>query len=79
MTESSGDLLVALRERGAKLWTENGQLRFQAPKGVILPEELNTLRTLRAEIIELLEQAQSFSHNPLQPRVPGCPVPLTAW
>jgi hypothetical protein len=77
MMESSSELLSSLCERGVRLWAENGQLRFQAPKGELLPEERNKLRTLKAEIIDLLEQAKSASDVPLEPRVAGYPVPLT--
>lgn len=73
----ANDLLSSLHQRGVKMWTEDGQLRFQAPAGTILPNELDTLRARKAEIIELLEQSEFRSEIPLQPRPPGCFVPLT--
>lgn len=77
-TENGGDFLSSLYKQGVKLWMENGNLRFQAPKGTLASGQLNKLRVFKAEIIELLKQTECPSDILLQPRPAGCRVPLTA-
>lgn len=69
----ANELLSTLHQRGVKVWVEKEQLRLQAPAGTLLPEDLHELRTLKVEVIELLRQTE-FD---IQPRSPGCNVPLT--
>ena len=38
------DLLARFRQRGVKLWAEDGQLRFSAPKGTLTTDDLAVLR-----------------------------------
>lgn len=70
------ELLSSLYERGVRLWTENGQVHFQVPKGKLHPEELDKLRMFKSEIVKLLQQAQVFAEEPIQPRPSDCLVPL---
>ena len=51
-------LLSSLRQGGARLWTENNVLRFEAPKGVITPDQLAEMRELKAEICGFLDGAK---------------------
>jgi hypothetical protein len=78
MQRSEYELLSSLSQRGVKVWLDTGQLRFKAPKGVLSQSELNELRALRKEIIELLKGAELASDLPIEPRGPACPIPLTA-
>lgn len=71
------DLLSLLYRRGARFWIEAGQLRYEAPKRAISPQELSELRTCKSEIMELLRQIDFSMEPPLTPREPGCQVPLT--
>ena len=65
------DFLSSLHGRGIKLWNENGQLRFQAPKGKLHPDEINKLRELKAEIMELLARPElATTKGMIEPR-PG--------
>jgi hypothetical protein len=45
------DYLSSLRERGVKLWLNNGQLRYQASKGTLSTQEIARLRTMRDDIV----------------------------
>jgi len=69
----ASEILSSLHRRGIKVWIDKEQLHLQAPTGMLLPEELQELRILKVEIIELLRQTE-FD---IQPRPPGCTVPLT--
>jgi Condensation domain/TubC N-terminal docking domain len=72
------DLMLSLQERGVKIWIEGEQLRCRSPKGIMLPEELEELRALRLEIIELLQGTQSIAAIPLESRIGSAPIALTA-
>lgn len=76
--ESAKHLLSTLHQRDVDLWVENGQLRLNAPKGVLCAEDVTNLRALKVELIQLLEQAELHMEMSPHPRLPGCPVPLTA-
>lgn len=53
------EFLERMRRRGMHLWSDNGQLRYRAPKGVIGPAEIERLRAARTEIVEMLENPQN--------------------
>ena len=74
------DLLFSLRRKGITVWTDNGQLRYRATKEPLSTEELEALRTGRAEIVALLQQTSSLSADQepkLAPRNYADPVPLS--
>ncbi|HJT58387.1 MAG TPA: amino acid adenylation domain-containing protein [Ktedonobacteraceae bacterium] len=50
-------LLAYLREYDVQLWTEGDRLRFNAPKGVLTPALRAALAEKKAEIIEILSEA----------------------
>lgn len=77
MAQSGIDLVTSLRRRGVKVWADNGAVRFQAPKGILLPEELAQLRLMKGEIVRVLEQAQCLMDDPVKPREVGCSIPVT--
>lgn len=77
-SDDRSDLLSSLYRRGVRIWVENGQLRFQAPKGALLPEELARLRMFKNEIVGFLLDAPLAPDIPLEPRAAGYPAPLTA-
>lgn len=74
----AADLLRDLHSKGVRLWTQDGQLRYQGPAGALLAEDVSRLRALKAEVIHLLRQQESDVELPLAPRRAGCTVPLTA-
>ena len=52
-------LLTALRRDNVRIWTEDGRLHCQAPKGVMTEARLAQIRELKGEIIDFLRQAAS--------------------
>lgn len=70
------EFLYSLDQRGVKIWSDNGHIRFQAPKGTLGPQDLNKLSALKVEILEFLEQVSLDLDAPIQPRRVGCRVPL---
>ncbi|MCC5666990.1 amino acid adenylation domain-containing protein [Nostoc sp. CHAB 5784] len=51
--------LAELAQRGVKLWVEDGQLRYRAPKGVLTPELRDDLALHKAEVVKLLHQSNA--------------------
>ncbi|MEH2165185.1 MAG: amino acid adenylation domain-containing protein [Nostoc sp.] len=49
--------LAELAQRGVKLWTEDGQLRYRAPKGALTLELRDELALHKAEVVKLLHQS----------------------
>ena len=75
---SVGDLLFRMHQRGVKIWSDRGQLRYAAPPGRLDPGEIVALRERKSEIVEFLESRFSVPMEPpLRPRSPGDRVPLT--
>jgi aspartate racemase len=71
--------LSARHAKGVRLWVEDGQLRYRAPKGALAADELDEIRTRKAELVAYLERTPSVAHLPPfvpQPRTGG-PVPLS--
>ncbi|WGS85508.1 non-ribosomal peptide synthetase [Methylomonas sp. UP202] len=56
---SVADLLEPLNQRGIRLYLEQGELRFKAPKGAMTPDTLALLKTNKAELTALLRQAEA--------------------
>lgn len=52
------DILGSVRKKGVRLWSENGQLHYRAPKGAFTQEEIECLRASRGQIVALLERAK---------------------
>lgn len=63
------DYLAFLRQKGVKLWVDNGELRYQARKGSLRADELAELRGMRADLIAELSQSPDFETN--DPRQAG--------
>lgn len=49
-------IISEMRQRGVRLWAENGQLRYRALKGALAPAELERLREVSGRIVSLLER-----------------------
>src|SRR5436190_11425205 len=56
------ELLVELKNRGARLWLEEGRLRVAAPQGVLTEELRSELKEHRDELRKLL-QRQNGAHK----------------
>lgn len=62
------DILGHISGKGVRLWAENGELRYRAPKGVLTHEELANLAIFRSRIVSLLQKsahAQQLETAPL--------------
>jgi TubC N-terminal docking domain len=69
-------LLGAIHAAGIRLWIDDGQLRYRAPKAMVPPELLEQIRNRRSELIEILKQTQRHEADtlPLVPRSLRTPV-----
>jgi len=72
-------LLAELRSRDVQVWVEGDQLRCNAPAGVLTPDLRDVLRQRKADMIQFLRSAESFSRQqraivPLQPRGNRTPI-----
>uniref|UniRef100_UPI00307AB056 AMP-binding protein n=1 Tax=Porcipelethomonas sp. TaxID=2981675 RepID=UPI00307AB056 len=48
--------IVKIKNNGIKLWTEDGKLRFKAPKGAMNDEFLSFLKDNKADVIKALDE-----------------------
>ena len=69
---SISDVLERIRNKGVRLWSENGRLRYKAPEGALTTDDLERLRGAKDQLIALLEQSQNDERvtersNPLYP------------
>jgi len=65
------ELLTHLQGQGIKLWTEDGELRFSAPKGAMTANLRTALRQRREEIIDALKSERGPHAGPTPiPQVP---------
>src|SRR6476620_8636423 len=53
--------LAELAQRGVKLWAEDGQLRYRAPKGALTPELRDELVLHKVELVKLLQKKSNAS------------------
>ena len=60
---STSELLSRLREAGIRLSVKDGQLNVSAPKGALNEELRRSLRDRKAELIELLADADSALYD----------------
>ena len=51
---AAAGIVRELKTLGVELWTDAGQLRFRAPKGVLTEDKLSLLRAHKTEILALL-------------------------
>lgn len=68
-----------IRSRGVKLWPDAGQLKCEVPRGALSALELDSLKTLKGEIVAMLERtpdSESVPQVPV-PRQPTTRLPLT--
>ena len=69
------DLITELKSQDIRLWLEDGQLRFSAPKGAMTDDVRLTLKSHKQEIIQFLNASQQaqlpkierINYNDFQP------------
>ena len=54
------DLLTLLRSYSIRLWVENDQLRYSAPKGGITDDLLAEIRKNKVELLNLVKKTERF-------------------
>ncbi|MDB6090699.1 MAG: putative non-ribosomal peptide synthetase [Gammaproteobacteria bacterium] len=64
------DVLGYCRNKGVRLWSENGQLHYKAPKGVLTQLEIERLRLSKDQIVALLERANDAKG--VEPKLESC-------
>ncbi|MFD9895040.1 amino acid adenylation domain-containing protein [Amycolatopsis sp. NPDC059027] len=72
-----GDLIAELTAAGVTLWTEDGRLRFRAPRGYLTAQRLDRLREHKQAILEHLRQTEASSSITPDPGARHEPFPLT--
>ncbi|KPC62704.1 non-ribosomal peptide synthetase [Streptomyces chattanoogensis] len=71
------DLIAGLQRAGVQLWEEAGQLRYRAPRGVMNPERLESLRAHKSAVVEHLQAATATAALTPDPDTRHEPFPLT--
>lgn len=59
--DRAADVILALRLKGVRIWSEDGRLRYKASNGMITPADLNKLTELKTEILAFIQQASPAS------------------
>lgn len=72
------DVLGCVRRKGVRLWSENGELHYEAPKGALTQREAQKLRDFKRQIITLLDRTSPAVdiEPPIEPRVRHGRAPL---
>jgi amino acid adenylation domain-containing protein len=61
------EFLTSLQQQGVKLWVEEGQLRYQAPKGRLTLTVLEQIKTYKTDILHFLNNsAKNTEHLSIQ-------------
>lgn len=53
-------VLESVLRKHVRIWCEDGELRYKAPRGVLTPEEVEGLRAFKSEIVSWLEKSKAF-------------------
>lgn len=68
--DSVPHILISLYQLGVHLCIEDGQLRYNAPQGILSLENIDRLRARKSEIIDFLAKSQSLSD--VEKFLPSC-------
>ena len=71
------EMLAHIRRKGVKLWQEDGTLRFAAPKGTLSVQELDQLKTFKAQIVSFLRDDIRTMDVARVPRSTRAPLAFT--
>lgn len=82
--ESVADLLFEMRSKGVRVWSQDGQLRYQARKGALSGEEAEKLHRYKSDIVSFLQRgtssgAREFRLAPRQVYSPVRATPNQQW
>jgi len=73
--EGTDAVLDRLRQKGVRLWSQDGQLRYQAPRGILTKDDLDRLKSNRSQILVLLSRVSDpaqIKPRSLYPGKPDC-------
>jgi hypothetical protein len=56
LTDNIASVLGSVRKKGVKLWVENNQLRYEAPRGALTQEDIEGLKLSRDQIVARLKK-----------------------
>ncbi|MEW9516093.1 amino acid adenylation domain-containing protein [Streptomyces tubercidicus] len=76
-TTAATGLLDELTSLGVELWSEDGQIRFRAPQGVLTEERRAALRAHKQQVVALLEAEDAAGTVIADPAAAHEPFPLT--
>jgi len=76
MGPTANDVLAAIHQKGIQLWVDGPQLRYKAPGGVSIDDEVRALQQRKAEIIAILTAKRSEAPHELRSYVQSS-FPLT--
>lgn len=68
------DVLEKALKNGVRFWSDNGQLRYKAPRGALTPEEIETLRSHRFRLLAFINAESAEQH--VAPRTRSKQAPL---
>lgn len=76
--DAIASILESLRRKGVRLWSEDGRLHYEAPKGALSEDDIDCLRSFRGRIVAFLRgNDEEFIGSRLSPRVEIHCAPLT--
>ncbi len=71
-------LLTHLRHQGIKMWVEQDQLHYKAPKNALTPTLRTQIAEKKSELLDLLKKSNGRSKDlPLVPMARTGPLPLS--
>ncbi|WP_369203593.1 amino acid adenylation domain-containing protein [Streptomyces sp. PU-14G] len=74
---TAAGLLDELTDLGVELWSENGQIRFRAPQGVLTEERRAAMRAHKEQVVALLDAEDAARTVTADPAAAHEPFPLT--
>ena len=81
--DAASAMLLEIREKGIRLWSEGGELRYKAPRGALTTDDIDRLRGLKGQIVSLLEQGRKSSAaepcSAIRERAPAALSQLSRW
>lgn len=57
MTTAAAQVVAQLAHKGARVWVENEQLRYKAPRGALTADDVELLRANKTKVLEWLQKA----------------------
>lgn len=73
--QDAAQLIDALRRRSVSLVADRGTIKVAAPKGVVTPDDADSIRRFKSEILDLLGRERALE-GPIARQERGEPLPL---